>query len=820
MFFTYLRQYRCRRYKLATWQDLEIIPTVKTQMVLGTNGSGKSSLLGAGFSVTLPDMKKDYHKGGFRTIRLNHNGHHYELHSSYEGKSPEHSFIRDGEELNIGKTGTVYEALVREHFGMDRELEDVLNGSTKFTEMSPIERRNWITRLSSADFTYALDLYNKTKKGIKYAESVVKRNSERLAEETGKLLNQDDAKHLLDRCNTLRDELNILLQESNQGVPAVYTLMGDLTQSWASITEQVDRISKNIFYPPEGFNWTDPQQLFDDIQRRNNELRTLEGQLNTLGEEFGYLETKMEHLRTIEGLDEAFVRQRVAELNAQIEECLRRLCTGLNSDHIAHRPEDIEVVQEFMSKVRNLGFADEWPKHLADKAHETTATLTESIQKAFRTISNIEGRLEHIDKCQSVGCPKCGHEFKQGVDGNERENLLVQLEKGRGLIKTWTEQLAVSTDYANKDLDYRQSVESARRIQYNHPELSSFWQLIASAGGVDAGPALLPTCQMYLRDAHVAAEIAKLEYELRPVKEALDTIEKTATDGNTIRERYYLLKNKITTITEQMSVSRLELAMIEGYKRQLELYDESVRSLEEQLQNWQEDAERLVEAIRQDEIKKLIGQQQSSLAVASEALAESELIQGVVNDIQREIKTMSVQEKAYRLLESLFSPNDGLIAEQLSLSINTLLDRMNAVIARIWGYNMAVMPCSLEDGSLNYRFPLYALTTDDPVPDIKLGSDSQKSIVNLAFRLVVYKFLKLQHYPLYLDELGRDFDPVHRHNLIPAIKDLIDDDTYSQVFMISHYEDGQSSFKNSEIVVLHDSHLTITADYNQHVRFA
>jgi ABC-type molybdenum transport system ATPase subunit/photorepair protein PhrA len=83
--------------------------------------------------------------------------------------------------------------------------------------------------------------------------------------------------------------------------------------------------------------------------------------------------------------------------------------------------------------------------------------------------------------------------------------------------------------------------------------------------------------------------------------------------------------------------------------------------------------------------------------------------------------------------------------------------------------------------------------------------------------LVVYKFLGLEGYPLYLDELGRTFDEVHRLNLTLALKDLMDDETYSQVFFISHSFESQNSYPNSQIAVIDDSHVSLKRAYNEHV---
>ena len=175
------------------------------------------------------------------------------------------------------------------------------------------------------------------------------------------------------------------------------------------------------------------------------------------------------------------------------------------------------------------------------------------------------------------------------------------------------------------------------------------------------------------------------------------------------------------------------------------------------------------------------------------------------------------EEEALILLEKLLSPRDGLIAEQILVFINTFISSINEVIAKVWGYNLALDTCNLEEGELDYKFPMYIHNADNMVDDIRFGSDSQVDIVNQAFRLVVYKFLGLHGFPLYLDELGRTFDEVHRHNLTLAIKDLMDDEMYSQVFFISHSFESQNSYPNSQIVVIDDSHVTLKREYNEHV---
>ena len=181
MFITKLILHRCKRFYLKGIETFEVNPTMKTQIILGTNGSGKSSLLKIGFTV-LPADARDFMKGGYKLVHVLNNGKSYELTTDFTGKAPTHSFICNGEELNEGQTAAVQRELVREHFGMTNELHQVLTGQLRFTDMNAQQRREWITMLSSADFDYVIGLHNRIKRAVRDTSAVIKHQSGRLVQ--------------------------------------------------------------------------------------------------------------------------------------------------------------------------------------------------------------------------------------------------------------------------------------------------------------------------------------------------------------------------------------------------------------------------------------------------------------------------------------------------------------------------------------------------------------------------------------------------------------------------------------------------------------
>jgi hypothetical protein len=165
------------------------------------------------------------------------------------------------------------------------------------------------------------------------------------------------------------------------------------------------------------------------------------------------------------------------------------------------------------------------------------------------------------------------------------------------------------------------------------------------------------------------------------------------------------------------------------------------------------------------------------------------------------------------------SPKDGLLAERMTDDIGSLVMRLNRMIESVWGYKMYVKPCINRTGNIDYKFPL---VVDTPKgirerSDVADGSSAQISIINQAFRFLVYKRLGLEGHPLYLDELGANFDEVHRKNLIDILGDVFEDPTYGQVFLISHYVETAMGSTLGEFIVTDARNITVPDTYNEHV---
>lgn len=179
---------------------------------------------------------------------------------------------------------------------------------------------------------------------------------------------------------------------------------------------------------------------------------------------------------------------------------------------------------------------------------------------------------------------------------------------------------------------------------------------------------------------------------------------------------------------------------------------------------------------------------------------------------------MELESSALQLVVQTFSPKEGLIAEQLAGDIGCLVAQLNSIIASVWTYDMKVLSCGIEQAELDYRFPVeFSLAAGWSSKDVSKTSKGQKQMFDIAFHLTVMMYLGLENYPLFLDEPGEGFDEQHRINLMSFVKQLMDMNQFSQLFMVSHYASSHGSFTNAEVLVLDETNIAVPGTYNQHV---
>lgn len=821
MFIFYAECYKCLRFGLKGAEKIIIRPEKKTQMVLGTNGSGKSSLLKFIMTVIPPD-KSHFQVGGHKIVKVRHNGSIYTISTFYEKSAPKHSFICDKEELNNGGTGSVQKELIRQHFGITQEIHDLITGIEQFTHMSPLRRRDWITKLSATDFSYVLEFFNRVRKGARDADAIMRNSQDRLAGESVKLLSPDEEASLIQRSQEFHEDLNLLIQERSRMDRGEQDVVRELRHKHEELEDRIRQFLKN-----SRFEFVGPYEIHsvEDAYKISNDLRQKltehEAVLSELGSRYADLDAKMQEIRTISGMDERYVRQELANVNHEIEELRCSLATGL-------APESLLLSRNALVDAENLrmelmhvmpAHAERYNQENASSVRQTLEQLMPKREVLMTRISNIEGRLEHIRACDEVHCPNCHSNFKPGVGDSEAESLQAGLLRDQAELKQVDERLHELQTYLGEWRTYHGHLQEIQALRTRNRELAPLWAYIDQQGGVGQGSTLAAPILDFVGDVKTAWKISELTQRAAVLKDSIDRFEKLTGGGREIADQHIAVQARISETTRAINGVQDELALIDDYLRKNERMDTIYRDLRNDVLHLNRLKDELVEVIRQTHIQESISQTQSSLAMINNTLSEQQSQQWLVNDLRKELERSAAEKEVYKMMEEVLSPKDGLIAEQICLFINIIISKVNEVIARVWGFNMGLLPVSLDDGDMDFKFPIYSGSEDNVTEDISKGSDSMVEIVNQAFRLTAYKMLGLENFPLYIDELGRGFDPVHRANLVFAIKDMIEDPMYSQVFIISHYIDGQNSYPNSEIIVTDDSHIEMQREYNQHVVF-
>ena len=232
-------------------------------------------------------------------------------------------------------------------------------------------------------------------------------------------------------------------------------------------------------------------------------------------------------------------------------------------------------------------------------------------------------------------------------------------------------------------------------------------------------------------------------------------------------------------------------------------------------QDWRARGMRHVEWLLDKAYENEIKDYQIKLAQGTHTLSVLTQREMTLRVLEGEVENAREVQSDLNLLIKALSPNGGLLGRYLMGFMQGVTTLVNAYISEIWTYKMEVLPSKVEKDELDYNFPLSISDGSVMAPDISRGSDSQLEMVDFSFTQAMRKFLKLEHFPLFLDEFGRTFDEQHRDNLIPFIARLIENGQHQQIFFISHYISTHGAFNQAEFMVLDPTNVTVPEIYNK-----
>lgn len=813
------------RMLLNNVKSFTIEPTEPIQLILGTNGSGKSSLLDA--LTPLPASQNDFATEGSKAIAIEHQGAVYDLKSVFSN-GQKHYFYKNGEDLNPGGTITVQKELVKQHFNITSEIHTLTSGQSRFSTMSSIDRRYWFTKLSDTNYDYAISVYKRLKDRHRDVTGALKLAKNRLVTETAKTITNEEKANLKSQV----DELYALCQKLIE-----YRMPVDKTSQ--SIEEKAKDLEKRIAslfttlmkkkktHPNGGLN----------LQETTERLLTIES-IRQVEQVFidKFFEEHNELTKTIQTLNETGGKG-IDELQAQIDEISKQMNVKQSRKKLNLEFETgYDVETAFNTVYDNLttvfSSLPENPNKLFNRValQEASEKITSIKAGMVEMNSNLnkltvqKDNQEHIKDHDTVDCPQCKHKWSRGFDQIFYDKVLENIEVVQENIDELTVRLMEAQEALDVITNYSDTFKQFSNCVNNWSILKPLWDKILKDELIYRAPrACLGMLEALRHDLTIDIEIEAFRKEYIRVNSIMVMASKLG-DANIdkIKTQLEQLDEKMSISTQKIQDCNVESKKLTLYKKDMEDIVSISSDIELLVSSFTMCYHEAIESFRRDALNESIRTVQGVLNQKERVLYEMNLQAGIIKDIEQQITSLELQESAYKALMKQLSPVDGLIAEGLLGFISTFVKHMNVFIKRIWMYPLSVVPCGLSSEGvveLDYKFPLKISDREKPVPDVKQGSTAMKEVTDLAFQITAMKYLGLEDSPLILDEFGASLDAEHRVAAARAIQELMDMRDFTQLFIVSHYEATYGSLTNAQVCVLCSSNIVIpkNAIVNQHV---
>lgn len=802
------------------------------QVLNSTNGSGKSAFLSQ--LNLFPLDKSMFFPDGYKAVTVQcDDGCQYRFHSDAKGHN---SCIKTDtagniEELNPGGTQKIQLHLAKEITGVTPFIWDIITGVTKFTTADKTTRRQWMELISGMNFDYAFEVHKRLLKAISERKGVIKMSSNHLAEESLKLLEDEQRNKFqleMEDLTTINRELLRLSGNSQTNIQQLVRKIKSDKEALNTLFNKIRRFKRHENLKTVGFSVEDLVDVSASIGLKQQAILHSQDTLKLLNDQLSEKQELHMRLKRTDGynLERVTTLQqqgdtRRKELLAQLSQATKWVFNPETPSTWLQRLEEVKGIErvvfnwkERYSALESLSYP--YPKSHYDQQQGFANELIQKIGRGEALRQSKEEQLHHLNHTEDVNCPQCKHSFKPNIPITAEE-ITNQIQMIDRKLKTYQDNL----EQMRKEMQEYKTVDDALTELHQFFRQGSLTEVQRHLNFEETSPlAIINLYANILRDESAIHELLEVERKLDQLK--LIALELEAREGMGSEES---LGSEVVRLEAEISKHQTKVLELQDEVRQLTTYLKAVTQLEEmyltlirKTEEHLKDKATLRDALGDELIHLGVDKMTSRIGQLTTVINDDRVLRGITEDLTKQIQRYQEELKGFQTLEKALNPTTGLIGDQLRECTSAFATQLTKVVNRIWNYKLEVLPCSAENiKGMDYKFPMQTEGyMKPPVPDVSKGSKSQKAIIDLGVQLTTRVALELTNMPLYLDEAGDGLDNSHQSNLIEFIRDLLKE--YDCNTLLVHHDVGlRSKLGDHQMIVFEPSNVVVPDVYNEHV---
>ena len=774
-------------------------PSATIQVLLGSNGSGKTSLLNLLFG--LPCDPNDLLEGGYIKASIGMNGNIYTLKAERSADKVHYSFIEnDQTELNTSNKVTSQRKLVDEYFKINSEVLELMTSNSSLTKMSKNKRKEWMIRSAKTDFTYILTVYDKVKKKLSYHKHVLAHTSQKLDAQLAipEEVTEAELEHLAKLKYTLE---HLLLQKEDCGntdysvdkYEHMLHTLNNLVKTHLTLKRELYLRAR----PLVNSRVIGEMDLNNKVQHSLTRLSTLSDSLDEVYETISNREQVSLNLSELPPREAILADLSTLEFHEKSLEGTPNDVYNMEavSTHIRNTLGDfckVELTLEELQALRTRdGLLAEELKRVVDSISETTYDVNE---------------LAHLKEHAGAECPECSTFFYRAEYSPEEharltERLNTLIERKEEILKTLKSNSdIITTNYSGyeylKDLTDRTLVPRYKAMVVPSPE----FDLVTLNNQLINDIILVKN---HLSNVSQQTEKDRL-HSLLKLRDRLE--DDIASVEREVTSELDFKASKL--LSEKSGQQRLltELKDLEKGFEELSTLTNDMFRLRDTVANYRDEA---IKKEKQDIIHNKIMFLKSEIADIEELVFRSKERSNNIASMEVELAELNDEYLTLKEVEASLCPKRGLIAVGVRSYMEAFVSIMNTHIKQIWETDLCLTVPDIT--KMDYSFPVQVENSPVINKDVAQTSAGQREVIDLAYKLTMLQMLGYKGYPLILDEFGVWLDKAHRDKAYKYIITLSQTGRYNKIFMVSHYADLYSSLSaDTEYSVLDDKNIEVS----------